>query len=233
MLFRPGYYSPSTAITKEETCVGADEYCFGKPDGTTCNYGIWCDEEGKKCGGQSCVGMDIGICASNICTNPQKTVESSSLAVPSLPDVKWVIETTNETVQIYCLGASICTKDNKPLVLSGKTYTYTRSFKTNEDRQKDTFTLLPFSVKLEEFGWKNSINTGDYTLSIGHGDGPFDSTGGVLAYNGSAVRAVIESMSSAVQSGSYPDVVCPCQITNKVFISDEVNIRNAVLQQSR
>ncbi len=49
------------------TCIDSNEQCDGKPDGTKCNSGVWCDQFGRICAGQSCVGMGIGICINNKC----------------------------------------------------------------------------------------------------------------------------------------------------------------------
>jgi len=227
----PNTNSDVTPVVKEN-CVDADKYCSAKSDGSTCNYGVWCDEERRKCGGQSCVGLDVAVCTAGKCVNSHKTPELQDLIIPDLPNAKWITKTSSENVGLSCLGGNICTKDGSQLSLPGKSYTYTRSFNTNEEREKDTFSLLLFSTKLEELGWKDFINTGEYTLSIGHGDGPFSSTGGVLAYKGSKIRAVITRVSSA-ESGSYPNIVCPCQIIDDVFVSDEVDIKNTILQQSK
>jgi len=58
---------------KEETadseigCADSDARCKGKPNGTKCTTGIWCDEAGEICGGQSCVGLSIGRCSEEKC----------------------------------------------------------------------------------------------------------------------------------------------------------------------
>ena len=41
--------------------------CKGKRDGTVCNWGVWYDEFGRKCGGQSCVGLATGKCVKGRC----------------------------------------------------------------------------------------------------------------------------------------------------------------------
>lgn len=53
--------------TEKKECVDSNEQCQGKPDETECTYGIWCDKEGKICGGQSCVGLGLGVCRDNKC----------------------------------------------------------------------------------------------------------------------------------------------------------------------
>ena len=54
--------------TKPEIgCVDSDAQCKGKPDGTECTTGIWCDESGEVCGGQSCVGLGFGRCSGDKC----------------------------------------------------------------------------------------------------------------------------------------------------------------------
>jgi len=51
----------------KKTCIDSNEQCEGKPDGTQCTYGIWCDNLGRICGGQSCVGLGLGQCFSGEC----------------------------------------------------------------------------------------------------------------------------------------------------------------------
>ena len=53
--------------TGTSTCVDSDSYCKGKPNGTSCDYGKWCDEQGRICGGQSCVALGLGECIDNKC----------------------------------------------------------------------------------------------------------------------------------------------------------------------
>jgi len=48
-------------------CIDSNEQCIGKADDTECTYGVWCDEEGRICGGQSCVGLGLGLCRANKC----------------------------------------------------------------------------------------------------------------------------------------------------------------------
>ena len=50
-----------------EECVDSDAECKGKPDGVECTIGVWCDEYGKVCGGQSCVGFGVGRCSGGEC----------------------------------------------------------------------------------------------------------------------------------------------------------------------
>lgn len=47
-------------------CLSADEQC-AQPDRTICAMGQWCDEEGRVCGGRSCVGHGIGTCSNGKC----------------------------------------------------------------------------------------------------------------------------------------------------------------------
>lgn len=54
-------------IEKNEKCIGSNEQCNGKPDGTECSYGFWCDYFGRVCGGQSCVGLGLGKCYKEEC----------------------------------------------------------------------------------------------------------------------------------------------------------------------
>lgn len=49
------------------SCVSSSEQCKGKPDGTSCSTGVWCDLFGRTCGGQSCVGLGLGECSQGKC----------------------------------------------------------------------------------------------------------------------------------------------------------------------
>lgn len=57
----------SNEFTIKEVCIDSNEQCKEKPDGTECNYGVWCDEQGRICGGQSCVGLGMGTCLKEKC----------------------------------------------------------------------------------------------------------------------------------------------------------------------
>ena len=48
-------------------CIDSDAQCKGKEDGTHCILGVWCDENGKTCGGESCVDLGVGICIKEKC----------------------------------------------------------------------------------------------------------------------------------------------------------------------
>lgn len=54
-------------LYSRETCIDSNEQCKGKPDGTSCNTGVWCDSFGRVCGGRSCVGLGLGVCINNKC----------------------------------------------------------------------------------------------------------------------------------------------------------------------
>jgi len=41
--------------------------CKWKPKGFPCTYGIWYDEKGEICGGQSCAGLGSGKCYRGAC----------------------------------------------------------------------------------------------------------------------------------------------------------------------
>lgn len=51
------------------TCIDSDNFCKGKPNSTDCTIGVWCDSEGRICGGQSCVGLGLGKCLDNKCVD--------------------------------------------------------------------------------------------------------------------------------------------------------------------
>lgn len=55
---------------KNEECIDSNEQCKGKPNGTACTVGIWCDEQGRICGGQGCVGAGLGECYKEKCILP-------------------------------------------------------------------------------------------------------------------------------------------------------------------
>ena len=66
LLEKKTIYSNEFTI-KEKGCTDSDEECKGNPDGTSCTIGIWCDQFGRICGGQSCVGLGIGKCFKEQC----------------------------------------------------------------------------------------------------------------------------------------------------------------------
>lgn len=57
----------STFKLADIVCVDSDSYCLGKPNGANCNFGVWCDEQGNMCGGQSCIGLSLGKCIDGKC----------------------------------------------------------------------------------------------------------------------------------------------------------------------
>jgi hypothetical protein len=59
-------------------CIGGNMMCEGKPDGTSCQYGKWCDEKGRVCGGQNCVGLGLGVCSSGKCQMEEKTTDETA-----------------------------------------------------------------------------------------------------------------------------------------------------------
>lgn len=58
------------------TCTDSNEQCRGKPDGTNCTMGIWCDEQGRICGDQSCTGMATGNCQNNKCVEVNQSCKN-------------------------------------------------------------------------------------------------------------------------------------------------------------
>ena len=56
-----------TLIACEETCIDTEDQCLGKEDGTSCEMGVWCDEDGVECGGENCEGLAQGSCLSEVC----------------------------------------------------------------------------------------------------------------------------------------------------------------------
>ncbi len=67
--------------------------CEGLRDGTSCSVGLWYDELGRACGGQSCVGLGLGKCFQGKCVYNE---EYENLLV---------------NPQIKCLGSCKCMKE--------------------------------------------------------------------------------------------------------------------------
>jgi hypothetical protein len=65
----PTAFSPTQSqTTPTPSCIDSNEQCKSKPNGAPCSTGVWCDEEGKVCGGNSCVGIGLGECINDTCT---------------------------------------------------------------------------------------------------------------------------------------------------------------------
>ena len=115
--FYPGYQSkseqyPEENVSKEEWgCRSSDDLCQGKQNGTQCTTGIWCDDEGKECGGNSCVGMGMGKCINDRCAS---LCENCPLYAPPPPG--WCDDGTivggddiyNSEEVCYCPGPPKC-----------------------------------------------------------------------------------------------------------------------------
>ena len=52
----------------DQKCIDSDSQCKGMDDGSLCILGVWCDENGKACGGESCTDLGLGICIKEKCT---------------------------------------------------------------------------------------------------------------------------------------------------------------------
>lgn len=65
-----GTESKREEAKENEGCIDSNAQCRGKPDKTPCTVGIWCDEQGRICGGQSCVGAGLGECYKEKCIVP-------------------------------------------------------------------------------------------------------------------------------------------------------------------
>ena len=48
-------------------CIESDKQCIGQQDGSLCILGVWCDEQGKVCGGEICKDLGLGICIKEKC----------------------------------------------------------------------------------------------------------------------------------------------------------------------
>lgn len=59
--------SKQTLNGSSEKCADSKQQCLGRPNGTQCTYGVWCNEEGEICGGQSCVDLGLGRCEEGDC----------------------------------------------------------------------------------------------------------------------------------------------------------------------
>jgi len=51
----------------DQKCIDSDSQCKGMDDGSLCILGVWCDENGKACGGESCTDLGLGICIKEEC----------------------------------------------------------------------------------------------------------------------------------------------------------------------
>jgi len=51
----------------DQKCIDSDSQCKGRDDGSLCILGVWCDENGKACGGESCTDLGLGICIKEKC----------------------------------------------------------------------------------------------------------------------------------------------------------------------
>ena len=51
----------------DQKCIDSDSQCKGMDDGSLCILGVWCDENGKACGGESCTDLGLGICIKEKC----------------------------------------------------------------------------------------------------------------------------------------------------------------------
>lgn len=65
--------SSCTKILCEDNCLDSNEQCQGKEDGASCDFGVWCDEKGVVCGGDSCGGMAVGVCLGGECKIEEKS----------------------------------------------------------------------------------------------------------------------------------------------------------------
>lgn len=64
------FYAEKTVYSNEFTIKGKKilkSECKEKSDGTSCTAGLWYDEIGRACGGQSCVGLGLGKCYKEEC----------------------------------------------------------------------------------------------------------------------------------------------------------------------
>ncbi len=57
---------PGEQIPSQEKEIPKPE-CENAQDGTSCTVGVWYDEQGRVCGGQSCVGLGLGKCYKSEC----------------------------------------------------------------------------------------------------------------------------------------------------------------------
>jgi len=64
-----GWWVWSQVYLGLKTCIDSNEQCRTKPDGAGCTTGVWCDQFGRVCGGQSCVDMGLGKCFKGRCVS--------------------------------------------------------------------------------------------------------------------------------------------------------------------
>lgn len=65
-----GPFQYTNILNDNDRCIDSDQQCQGKQDKTVCTVGVWCDEEGNTCGGNSCTGIGLGECYKEKCVIP-------------------------------------------------------------------------------------------------------------------------------------------------------------------
>lgn len=97
--------------TSTPVCIDSDKQCSKQPDDTTCTTGIWCGENGKICGGNSCIGMGAGKCFSERCTSLCNNCPLYTPPPPGWCDNGKITSGEsyyNKEENCYCLGPPKC-----------------------------------------------------------------------------------------------------------------------------
>ena len=113
------YYMQDESI--DNTCVSSDEYCEDKTDGTSCSTGVWCDKQGRVCGGLNCPMPELGKCRSGKCvpdrvantyTNSQYdysfTYDSSEYKITESKSIGGAIQEESDLTTLAAKGEDSC-----------------------------------------------------------------------------------------------------------------------------
>ncbi len=73
-------------LSSKKNCVGGDDQCKGREDGIACSIGVWCDDNGRVCGGKSCVGIREGQCLNEKCVEKEPSPNNATPALPTNPE---------------------------------------------------------------------------------------------------------------------------------------------------
>lgn len=154
----------------------------------------------------------------------------TSLEIPSLPvQFQWIQEDGDKTIDLSCLVINysdsrlLCKDFSIPLAATGWVSKQNGLEKQNLQEQMAIFRNYIRSI--ENLGWKEEAVVDNLGFSFGHGDGPFASTGGLVATNGIELRGLQYGIFYQVARGSDPsDFDCPCSVKFSVSLSEKVPI---------
>ena len=107
-----GWWVWNQVFPEPETCIDSNEQCKGKPDGASCTTGVWCDQFGRVCGGQSCVGMGSGKCFKGRCVSFKEYENLARVAITTnvrivKDDSKWVLLVDGRPFYIKGAGCGV------------------------------------------------------------------------------------------------------------------------------